>query len=100
MRTIRELVNQEKKVYIYLRTTELQERFMRDAEREGIAFGDGMKPTERKADEIMALQADGAICFLGFAGRMSYHYGKDKVIRIDYDKYIVGTEDYIIPDKQ
>lgn len=100
MRTIKELVSQEKRVYIFLRNAELQDRFMHDAEREGITFGDGVKPTERKADDKMALQADGTICFLGFAGRMSYHYSKNTVIRIDYEKYIAGAEDYTIPNKE
>lgn len=96
MRTIRELIDQEKHVYIFLRTEELQNQFMRDAEREGITYGDGTKSTERKVDDKMALQADGTICFLGFAGRMSYHYNKESVIRVDYEKYIAGDDDYII----
>ena len=40
MRTIRELVNQEKNVYIILRTKEMQFRFMSDAAREGITYED------------------------------------------------------------
>ena len=96
MRTIRELVHQEKKVYILLRTKAMQLRFMSDAEREGITFGDGVKPTDRQVDDIMALHDDGTICFLGWAGRMSYHYNKANIKRIDYEKYIDGKEDYLI----
>lgn len=44
----------------------------------------------------MALKADGTICFLGWAGHMCYHYGKNAAIRIDYEKYIDGSEDYVI----
>lgn len=87
-------------MYIFLQTEALQIRFMNDAEQEDITFGDGVKPTERKADDIMSLQADGTICFLGWAGRMCYHHSKDVAIRIDYEKYVDGAEDYIIPDKQ
>ena len=96
MRTIRELINQEKKVYILLRTKAMQLRFMSDAEREGITFGDGVKPTERQVDDIMALYDNGTICFLGWAGRMSYHYNKSTIKRIDYEKYVDGKEDYIV----
>ncbi len=96
MRTIKELVRNEKKVYIYLSNKAIEYRFMSDAEREGIIFGDGVKPTERQVDDIMALHDDGTICFLGWAGRMSYHYNKTKIKRIDYEKYIEGKEDYII----
>ena len=45
---------------------------------------------------IMALHDDGTICFLGWAGRMSYHYNKSTIKRIDYEKYIDGKEDYLI----
>ena len=96
MRTIRNLINQEKKVYILLRTRAIQYRFMSDADREGITFGDGVKATERASEDIMALKADGTICFLGWAGRMCYHNSKGSVLRVDYESYIAGLEDYLI----
>ena len=96
MRTIRQLINPEKKVYIFLKNKAIQSRFMSDAEGEGITFGDKVKPTERYADNIMALNADETICFLGWAGRMCYHYGGNTAIRIDYEKYIDGSDDYVI----
>ena len=96
MRTIKDLVKNEKKVYIYLRNSAAEYRFMYDAEREGITYGDGVKPTERPVDDIMALHNDGTICFLGWAGRMAYHYSKDAVKRIDYEKYINGDAEYLI----
>ena len=58
MRTIRQLINSDKKVYIFLKNKAIQSRFMSDAEDEGITFGDKVKPTERYADNIMALNAD------------------------------------------
>ena len=100
MRTIRDLIKQNKKVYILLRNRAIQYRFMSDAEREGITYGDGVKPTQRAVEDIMALHADGTICFLGWGGRMAYHHSKNTVIRIDYEKYIDGSEYYVIPSKQ
>ena len=94
MRTIKKLINTEKKVYILLKNKAIQYRFMSDAEREGITYGDNVKPTERKVDDIMALQPNGTICFLGWAGRMCYHYNKENVLRIDYERYIDGEENY------
>ncbi len=96
MRTIRELINSEKKVYIFLGSRAIRYRFMSDAELEGITYGDNAKPTERQVDEIMALNPDGTICFLGLVGRICYHAGGDTVIRVDYEKYIDGQEDYIV----
>ena len=96
MRTIKELVKTNEKVYILLKTQAIRYRFMGDAEREGITYGDGAKPTERAVDDIMALHADGTICFLGWAGRMAYHHSKNAATRIDYEKYIDGADDYVI----
>lgn len=96
MRTIKELVKNEKKVYVYLRNKSIEYRFMSDAEQEGITYADGVKPTERPVDEIMALHDDGTICFLGWAGRMAYHYSKGTIKRIDYEKYVQGLNDYLI----
>lgn len=96
MRTIRNLINQEKKVYIILRSKAMEYRFMSDAAREGITFGDGVKTTERNVEDIMVLQPEGTICFLGFAGRMNYHYNKNKAICIDYEKYIDGEPNYTL----
>lgn len=97
MRTIKNLITPDKKVYILLKDKATQYRFMSDAEREGITYGDGVKPTERPVDEIMALQPDGTICFLGWAGRVCYHYARqNNIIRIDYDKFINGNDNYII----
>ncbi|MGN1458535.1 MAG: hypothetical protein ACI4XP_11400 [Acutalibacteraceae bacterium] len=96
MRTIRNLINNEKKVYIYLPNDTIRHQFMNDAQQEGITFADNVKPTERLASEIMALKADGTICFVGFVGRMCFHSNADNAVRIDYEQYINGADDYII----
>ena len=92
MRTIRNLIDTEKRVYIILKTKAIQYRFMSDAAREGITYSDGVEATERVVDDVMSLKADGTICYLGFAGRMLYHQGN--CIRIDYERYIDGVIDY------
>ena len=94
MRTIRNLINSEKKVYILLNSKAIRYRFMSDAEREGITYGDGVSATEREAEDIMVLGTEGTICFLGFAGRMNYHYNKNKAICVDYEKYIDGFKEF------
>lgn len=85
---IRELIDSERTVYIVLRNKVEQYRFMSDAEREGITYTDGKKPTEQEAEEIMALHPDGTISFLGWAGRVRYHHIKDTAVCIDYAEYI------------
>lgn len=100
MRTIRELVGKEEKVYILLRSKSIRYRFMADAAMEGITYGDGVPATDREVEDIMALQSDGTVCFLGWAGHMCYHHSEGSVLRIDYERYISGAEDYIIQRRQ
>lgn len=96
MRTIKELLQYGKKVYIVLPTKAMQYRFMSDADREGITFGDGIKATARIASDIMALLPDGHICFVGWAGRMCFKLGGNAVLRVDYEKYISKEDDYLL----
>ena len=100
MRTIRELIGKEEKVYILLRNKPIRYRFMADAAMEGITYGDGIPFTDREVEDIMALQSDGTVCFLGWAGHMCYHYSEGSVLRIDYKRYISGAEDYLIQIRQ
>ena len=44
MRTIKELIGKEEKVYILLRTKAIRYRFMSDATLEGITYADGLTP--------------------------------------------------------
>lgn len=67
-----------------------------DADNEGITFDDGKKVAERAVDDIMALLPGGTICFLGFVGRMCYGSGSADAVRIDYEKYANGEENYLI----
>lgn len=96
MRTIKELLQYRKKVYIVLPTKAMQYRFMSDADREGITFGDAVKATDRMASDIMALLPDGHICFVGWVGRMCFKQGGDSVLRVDYERYINGEDSYLI----
>lgn len=94
MRTMRALLQHQKKVYIVLRTKAIQYRFMSDADREGITFSDGVKATDRMASDIMALLPDGHICFVGWVGRLCFKQGGDSVLRVDYEKFIDNMDGY------
>lgn len=95
MRTINQLINKDRKVYVLLNGRAIGYRFLSDAEREGFLFGDGVKPTEREPGDIMALLSESEICYVGWAGHMCYH-NDPQVIRVDYEKYIDGNDDYLI----
>ena len=86
MKKIKDLLNNEKKVYILLKNSAIAERFMQDAEAEGLTFGDGVKPTQRKPDDIMSLLPDGSICYVGFLGRI--YRNSSQCVCVDYEEYL------------
>ncbi len=86
MRKIKDLINNEKKVYILLKNEQIAKRFLSDAQAEGITFSDGSKPIDNAPDDIIALLPNGTICYVGWAGRICYH--SNQCIRIDYEEYI------------
>ena len=90
--TIRQLASQiGARVYVYLADEETAKRFLQDAEKEGFLFADGVKPTQRKADCIYALNSNMTINYVGFTGHMAYGCagGSDKsLIRVDYRDFL------------
>ena len=99
MRTIKNLINEEKKVYIYLESEKVRQEFAKDCEKEGITFSDKVSANERKMQDVIALLPDGTICYLGFCGRMCYKNGNDSAIRINYKAYKNEEMNYIIDPK-
>lgn len=98
-RTLSELLDPNYKIYVYLGEDALRAQFMASAEREGFLFGDGEKPTNRKADEIMAINDDKTISYLGFIGNMAFHkateVGGKPLLKIDYKSYKNGEINYL-----
>ncbi len=84
------------RIYIYLATEEISRRFLRDAENEGFTFRDGVKPTQRDADSIFAINDDMTINYVGFVGHMAYQaadrISNKPLIRIDYRDVIKRAE--------
>lgn len=84
------------RIYIYLATAEVGKRFLQDAENEGFTFRDGVKPTQREADCIFAINDDMTINYVGFVGHVAYQaankIGNQPLIKIDYRDIINRTE--------
>lgn len=103
-RTIKELSEMDGRVYVYLSNDEVGNLFLRNAKDEGIAYGDGASATSRKYAEIMAVNHDGTINFVGTNGRIAFGsgaktIGDEKLLRIDYQKYVSGEKDYFYRKK-
>lgn len=100
MRTVRELLNVDGKVYVYVPTVAIMERFLMDAEKEGFTFGDGVKPTQRSGNDLYALNPDYTVNHVGFVGHMAFRNPKNvagkQLVRIDYEKYVMGRDDYVM----
>ena len=92
MRIVSELLNQNGRVYVYLSSEEICNRFLHDAEKEGFIFCDGVKPTERESTDIYALNQNRTINYVGFIGHIAFQsakkIGNQKLVKIDYEKYI------------
>ena len=92
-KTIRSLSERNGRVYVYLANSAIGEKFIQQAEKEGFTFGDGVKPTKRCYAEIMAVNRDITINFVGANGRIAFGsgaktIGDEELIRIDFEKYI------------
>ena len=95
MRTIKEFINNEKKVYFYLKDEAICKRFFADARAEGLSFG-GEDPTKKEWSDIIALLPSGELCYVGWAGRVCYHNAKSAgALRIDYAAYLSGSDAFL-----
>ena len=77
------------RVYVHLTTPEIEKQFLRQAEAEGFTFPDGASPTSREPAEIMAVNPDRTINYVGTIGRIAFGSGAKTVserplIRIEY----------------
>ena len=99
MRTINDLSKLNGRVYVYLANAEIGNRFLQQAEAEGFTYPDGVKPSERGYESIMAINHDKTINFVGTNERIAFqsgakNAGSEQLLRIDYEKYLSGEDDY------
>lgn len=91
--TIKNLSQMDGRVYVFFKTKALCQQFLSQAEQEGFTFQDGAKPTERHTSDIIAVNNDYTINYVGSVGHVAYgsnvkRIGEDNLIRIDYEDYI------------
>lgn len=99
-RTLKTLTELLGRVYVYLANDEAGKAFLVQAEAEGIRFGDGAAPTSRPYATVMALNHDGTLSYVGTNGMIAFQagaetIGREKLIRVDYKKYVSGEEDFV-----
>ena len=92
-KTIRELADLNGRVYVYLADDAIGRQFLEQAEQEGFTFGDGVKPTQRHWSDLMAVNDDGTINYVGTNGRIAWSsgvktVGGEALIRVDFRRYL------------
>ena len=102
-RSIHQLIKEanDARIYIYCRTEGISQRFLEDAECQGITFGDGMIPTERHATDVYRLYEEHTISYVGYSGHLQFNISsapKERLFRVDYEKYLHGEPDYLITE--
>ena len=92
LRTLKQLVENEGKVWVFLDSEETGNAFLRQAREEGFRCSDKMSWFY-----VMALSSDMTVCYVSlfnwtfsFAGNV-----KGTPLRVDYKKYASGEEDFL-----
>ena len=88
--SIKKLSEMNGRVYVHFANAAQGLDFLRQAEQEGFTFGDGAKPTSRECADIIAVNKDNTINYVGTNGRIAYYggakkIGAEKLIRIEYN---------------
>ncbi len=86
MKTIKSLINPNKKVYVKMNSADNCKRFFSIAEKEGFLFGDSAKPTEKHSSDLIAVLPDKTICYVGTYGRIATQSGAENIIVYDCKK--------------
>lgn len=94
IRRIRDLLGRNEKIYIYLASERIGKEFLRNAEEEGLRFGEGSKPTQHRWSDVLAVMKNKTICYVGWVGRMRFHQRKCDLPRIDYERYMNGERKF------
>lgn len=87
--SIQNLIELKGRVYVYLATEEIKEEFLRDAIAEGFTHGDGIPLTERPLSNIMAVNPNHTLNYVGSIGRMAFGSGaktvnNQQLIRVEF----------------
>lgn len=99
MRTVSNLSQLNGRVYVYLANAQIGDQFMQQAEDEGFTFHDGTLPSARCYDNVMAINHDKTLNYVGTNGRIAFDagaeaIGSERLIRVDYEKYLSGADNY------
>lgn len=86
MKTIKSLINTNKKVYVKMSSDEICKAFFAQAENEGFLFGDGAKPTAKHTSDLIAVLSGKQLCYVASIGRIAMQSGAGNIIVYNCEK--------------
>ena len=98
MRELKDLVKDNEQVWIYCENESLQSKFLNQAETEGFMALNGQKPTELFHHQLYGINSDmtmGYLAIMIWCLSFPKDGSVDPHLRVNYEKYISGEEDYI-----
>ncbi len=97
MRLLKDLLKSDSTVWICCESDDSKERFLHQAEEEGFIALSGIKPTELFHHRLYGISDDMTMGYLSnMIWNLTFRSVDDKHVRIDYEKYMVDEEDYVI----
>ena len=88
MKTIKSLINPDKKVYVKMKGAADCKRFFYLAEKEGFLFSGGAKPIEKHPSDLIAVLPDKTLCYVNTYGRIAAQSGAANIIVYDCEKLL------------
>lgn len=96
MRPIRSLIKSNDTVWFYCRNKELAKQFLEQCETEGFWTLNNQKPTTLFQHKLYGVFDNLTMGYLSnMIWCLTFQHGNDDHLRVDYEKYISDTEDYI-----
>ena len=88
MKTIKSLINPDKKVYVKMNNADDCKRFFYLAEKEGFLFGHSAKPAAKHHSDLIAVLPYKTLCYVGTYGRIAAQSGAENIIVYDCEKLL------------
>ena len=96
MRTLKSLIEKNKKVWFYCGTEDLQKEFLEQTEKEGFVTMRGEKPSTLSLHRLYGINSEGTIGYISnFIWYLSFQTGGNDILHIDYARFISEEEDCI-----
>ena len=95
---VKNILGTNYRIYLYLGLEDGFNAFINQANTEGITFGDAKDINTKPYSDLLALNKDLTVSYVGMWGHQAFkhpEFSNDFIVRIDFSKYIAGDENYL-----